>query len=410
MMTIRLGTIILTKFKRNSYEYAAALLLTFIVLLPKGGIKVAGIPLTVGYAVLFLLAGLSFTAYTYTGKIRFLGKNHFICLLAFFPFFILSTFKIIAAGYESLGFLFSFYASLFFIPAIFLLLFYHPLKHVHFDIIKSLLVKFVFLTAIYGIFLFFFKFYTGKFIEIPLLTVNLGDVGELENKHINRGGIFKLISTYNNGNIYGVCMLMFLPFYSYFEKKTYKKLALKLALFLTLSRTVWIGLLLFELLNFIFIKKKNLKSLLGILVAILGIFLLLLIGLSMLNRNILFLLDASFGGRVDQLESLYAGSFWPDTELPFSAILEMVYFSIINQFGWIGLFSFLAYLIAPLFLFLTRRMPNSNSYEKKTLALGLFLYLIVAAVDGALLYIPVMAIYWLIVALLLSNYPSQVSR
>ena len=59
----------------------------------------------------------------------------------------------------------------------------------------------------------------GKFIEIPFLTVNAGDYGTLEStKHINRGGYLKLISTYNNGNVYGVATLILLPLV--FEART----------------------------------------------------------------------------------------------------------------------------------------------------------------------------------------------
>src|SRR5690606_38415621 len=77
----------------------------------------------------------------------------------------------------------------------------------------------VLLVSVYGIFLFFYKLLTGSFIEIPYLTVNAGDVGEMEGKSIDRGGIFKLISTYNNGNVYGISMLILLPLYAYLEPR-----------------------------------------------------------------------------------------------------------------------------------------------------------------------------------------------
>ena len=400
----------LTSYRQRKYEYLAALLLTFIVLLPKGGIKMAGIPLTIGYALLFLFAGLSFTAYTYTGRIRWIGKNQFICLAAFFPFFALSTIKILGAGFDSMGFLISFYISLFIIPVTFLLLFYHPLKQVPFDFIQNLILKFVFITALYGVFLFFYKFYTGSFIEIPLITVNAGDVGQMEEKHINRGGIFKLISTYNNGNLYGVCMLMLLSFFNYFEKKTYKKAILKFALLLTLSRTVWVGLILFEVLNFIFLKKKTTRSIITISAVMIIVFTAILVGLSLLDRDITFLADRSLGGRTGQIEVLANSTLLPDLNVSFEVVREMVYFSIIENFGWIGLPLFLLYLSTPLLLFLIRKVPQAQTMTKKTLALGLALYHIAAFVDGAILYIPVMAIYWLVVVLLLSDFKSSSNR
>ena len=393
----------LTPYRQRKYEYLAALLLTFLVLLPKGGIKPGGIPLTIGYAILFLFAGLSFTAYTYTGRLRWIGKNQFVCLAATLPFFALSTLKILGAGFQGMGFTISFYISLFGMPAIFLLLFYHPLQHVSLDFVKSILLKFVFFTAIYGVFLFFFKLYTGFFIEIPLITVNLGDVGELENKHIDRGGIFKLISTYNNGNLYGVCMLMLLPLVNTFETKRYRKFFLKFALLLTLSRTVWVGLLMFEALNFTFLKKKTVSSMTSIAVVVFVVFGAILVGLSLLGRDITFLADSSLGGRTGQIDAVAESSFLPDMSVKFEVVREMVYFSVIENFGWVTLPFFLLYLFTPLALFLLRRTPNSQSPVKKSLALGLILYYIAAFVDGAILYIPVMAIYWLVVVLLLSR-------
>ena len=394
----------LSPYRQRKYEYLAALLLTFNVLLPKGGIKVGGIPLTTGYAILFLLAGLGFVAYTYTGKVRWLGKNQFVCLAAFFPFFALSTIKIFGAGFLSTGFMISFYISLFVIPVAFLLVFYHPLKQVPFDFIKSLLVKFVFFTALYGVFLFLYKLYTGSFVEIPLITVNLGDVGELETKHIDRGGIFKLISTYNNGNLYGVCMLMLLPFYHHYEEKRYRILIVKLALLLTLSRTVWVGLIVFEGLNFIFLKKKTVKSIAAITIIIGGVFSAIVVGLSLLGRDLSFLADSSLGGRTGQIEVLGGSTLFPDLNVPYEVVREMVYFSVVENFGWLGLAFFFLYLSTPLVLFLLRKVPQSRTATKRSLALGLVLYHITAFVDGAILYIPIMAIYWLVVVLLLHNF------
>ena len=398
----------LTSYRQRKYEYLAALLLTFLVLLPKGGIKPGGIPLTTGYAILFLLAGLSLTAYTYSGKIRWIGKNPFICLAALLPFFAISTIKILGAGFESVGFLFAFYTSIFAIPAIFLLLFYYPIKRVSFEFIRSILVKFVFLTAFYGIFLFFYKLYTGSFIEIPLITVNIGDMGEIENKAINRGGVFKLISTYNNGNIYGVCMMLLLPLYSYYEKKPYRSLLVKLALILTLSRTVWGGLVVFELLNFLFVKKKTLGSMIGVSLTLILVFTGLLLGMLLLQVDASFIADKNLGGRVWQLAAVYEAGLFPSFEEPFNTILEMVYLSVLNNFGWLGMVSFIIYLTMPLTLYALNKVPQARSVEKKLLALGLVLYLIVAFLDGAILYIPTMPIYWLVAILIFKDLDDHV--
>lgn len=93
----------------------------------------------------------------------------------------------------------------------------------------------------------------------------------------------------------------------------------------------------------------------------------------------------------------------------FEVVREMIYFSVIENFGWMTLPFFFLYLFTPFGLFLLRRTPQSQTLVKKSLALGLALYYIAAFVDGAILYIPVMAIYWLVVVLLLSNQP-ELSR
>ena len=102
----------------------------------------------------------------------------------------------------------------------------------------------VLFVSAYGIFLFFYKLGTGSFIEIPYLTVNAGDLGELEGKSIDRGGIFKLISTYNNGNVYGISILILLPLYAHLEKRLSRVLTVKASLvflrrFAEADETAW---------------------------------------------------------------------------------------------------------------------------------------------------------------------------
>src|SRR5690606_34127372 len=118
----------------------------------------------------------------------------------------------------------------------------------------------VLLVSAYGIFLFFYKLATDSFIEIPYLTVNAGDVGELEGKSIDRGGVFKLISTYNNGNVYGISLLMLLPLYTFLEKRLSSVLTVKASLVLTLSRTVWAGLVVYEVLSRLYVRRPTWKT------------------------------------------------------------------------------------------------------------------------------------------------------
>ncbi|MFD2579036.1 hypothetical protein ACFSTD_11345 [Novosphingobium colocasiae] len=80
-------------------------------------------------------------------------------------------------------------------------------------------------------------------IQIPYVTVNVADYGTIFLRNNTRGPFLKLLSTYNNGNLYGDCMLMLAPIYFLYERSRVWMLMLIAALVCTLSRTVWIGML-----------------------------------------------------------------------------------------------------------------------------------------------------------------------
>jgi len=105
-----------------------------------------------------------------------------------------------------------------------------------------------------------------------------------------------------------------------------------------------------------------------------------------------FVFDLHLGGREAQFENFQINLL---SKVPFVGIIEIVYLSILSSFGLIGLISFLVAMISPIAL------NYSNKPEiKKTILFGLINYLIVCCSDGAMLYIPTMAIYWFLVSLL----------
>jgi hypothetical protein len=85
-------------------------------------------------------------------------------------------------------------------------------------------------------------------------------------------------------------------------------------------------------------------------------------------------------------------------------IAEIAYVSILDTFGVLGLLTFLAALLMPLWVALYHR-DTTHPYPryKKDILLGLGLYLIVSGSDSASLYIPVMLFYWFGVAVLLRD-------
>lgn len=376
------------------------LLVIFIIAFPKGGFKVGELPITNGYLILAFASLLAIFVNIYNNTLFVINIKQIIIFVSLLFFQIVFFISIIFNGFENKNFFIATVISLGVLPFIFVFLFQYIINKVNLYLILKYVSGAVLFVSIYGIFLFFYKYITGEFIEIPYLTVNAQDVGALEGKYIDRGGIYKLISTYNNGNIYGVCILMLLPIYNLIEHSRWKSSIVQISLILTLSRTVWIGLLLYHILYAILTKKISIKK---IFLLIFSLFFLVAIIIFVmdyfLHANMSFIFDQNLGGRIGQVESLNI-LFFPNKE--FSVINEIVYISILDQLGLLGLFTFILLMVSPFWLYLANIRKINNPY-KQAIFLGMVIYLIVAFSDGAILYIPVMAIYWFLAALLISK-------
>ena len=381
-------------------------LVTFLLMFPKGGIKVAGVPLTWGYlgmAPLFVVLSVLL----FLGEGRSIRASRLLVLGALLPFQLVAYSGLLVNGVTSMGmgFAISFVVTFYFIPLMMVAVLGIYLDRIDLSFFFRLFRFAILFVSAYGIFLFFYKLLTGSFLEIPYLTVNAGDVGSLEGKYINRGGIFKLISTYNNGNIYGISIAMLLPLYCWLEKSTAKKTVVMLSLVLTLSRTVWVGLLFAELLRHLYVKRVSVRT-----VAVLVPSMLLLVAGVLYTVQLIgldpgsFLFDRGLGGRRGQWLNLDETTLLPG--VAFDAIAEMVYLSVLHKFGLVGLATFLVGMVTPLVLFRAGAVPQHSTPYKRSIAVGLTTWLFMALGDGAILYIPVGVIYWFLVSLLLSDNAS----
>jgi hypothetical protein len=224
----------------------------------------------------------------------------------------------------------------------------------------------------------------------------------MEEKCNNRGLIFKLISTYNNGNIYGICLLIIFPLYQYLENSRWKKLIVVLSLILSFSRTVWAGLIFSQFLVSIFIRKRNIFS----LTTALAISILTILSVTYyFGFDFNFLFDRSLGGRIGQLDILESALWFPDQ--PFHPICEIVYLGILSNFGILGLVGYMIAMTSPIILtiFFRTLSPLRNS-----ILCGLINFLFLSTSDGALLYVPVLVFYWFLSSLVLRKNlepPSQ---
>ncbi len=375
------------------------LLVLFNLIFPKSGIKIDEIPITIGMVLLIITLSYRFLHTVLQKDFFILPKQRAFLLFSWMPFQIMLVVCMFINGIEDIGAALSMLFNFIYLPWMLFLG-----EGNHFDCLqKTFLLKLIrhgiLFVAVYGIIAFLYTYSTGDFIEIPFLTVNYDDVGNIENKNIGRGnGFFKLISTYQNGNVYGASLLLLLPLYTYLEKRAILQCIVKISLILTLSRTVWIGLVVYEFLRVTFIKfsiKKIVVFSLMICLLMLGIHWLI----SLMGRDMVtFLLDKELGGRSGYIEAIKI------TLLPQNAIgggSEIVYMGILGNFGIIGLLCFLLALLMPIWLYMRNRQRNDL---QKSLLCGYMLYLIIAGSDGAILLIPVMIFFWFVLRLLTSDY------
>ena len=391
--------------------FNAWFLVVFLCLFPKGGVKLGNIPLTWGYLYFALLTPPLVLVRVLLLPLRF-SRRLLVLLAILAPIQILCLYSRIVYGILDGSFALATYAGLFFLPWIFLLVFPPFLGYID----GQRLAKYVRLcivgAAAWGILLFVWHPITGHFIEIPYLTVNAADVGDLENtKHIARGFFLKLISTYNNGNLYGVCTLILLPLYTLLEPKKWRRAIVQCALFLTLSRAVWAGLIVNELFALILLVLRQVDTFprvflggAGKRIAALATTVVLVFASLLFNaNNLAFLFDAQLGGRISMINLLYNATLLPSRGV--SGFQEVCYISAVDQFGWVGGFAFLLLMMSPLLLLLVDPSALQSPYRRAALK-GLMLYSFMAGIDGGFSYIPTMSFYWFAYMIYLFGWPA----
>jgi len=193
---------------------------------------------------------------------------------------------------------------------------------------------------------------------------------------------------------------MLLPFYQLVEESFLKRSLVKLSLLLTLSRTIWIGLFLEEILRHFYVQKLTPSTPIKFFSRLLAVFSIIGLALVYLKYDLSFIFDPTLGGRSDQFKIL---SEWRWIgNIPFQGFSEIIYLSVLNNFGLIGLITFLIALTSPLWIYVFFTKTQTTPFQRSLIA-GLCTYLCISCSDGAALHIPVMVFYWFISALLLGK-------
>jgi hypothetical protein len=366
------------------------LLCLFLIAFPKGGIKISGVPLTWGYILLGLVSPLALVTLAPPPKRSLLT----LALSLPFMLFVLPKGILEASGSSGigLGFIFSAMMSFGIFPGVFYGLFSGKLKKIPPEVFVKTIVWCVRFIALYGIFLFIYQVNVGTFFQIPYLTVNAADAGQLSEKPIMRaGGIAKLISTYNNGNIYGPCLGMILPIYLLFERNPLMIVAVWSSMFLTISRTCWAGGAFLIILLYFIGNKPDPKRILGGVIALIVGVVIIVILLQLIGRDATWLVDPSLGGRAGK----YDDTFLDLTLLPSGSIAsfgEIVYLGILRNYGLLAFLCFLPFFWGGMFL--SYKGKHAHHPVRRAARQGLMSYYFVSMSDGAILFIPVMVFFY----------------
>lgn len=369
----------------------------FVVAFPKSGAYVGGVPIYVNYLLIAIL--LPFLS---IAKIFSRSKTlYFRYFLACLPFVALWIMTFLFYGYSDFGFFVGQMFVVIILP-VFFCAFEPVYRGVGVQYFDKWFVRVLRFVVMFGLLSFFYAIIYKDYIHIPYLTTGGGDVVEqVWQKNNMRSGILKLVSTYNNGNIFGVCMLMLLPLYFLSEKSGFFKLAFIFAVVLTLSRTVWLGL--FVALFLVYGRRINPVTMflyvLGGSIAFVAIYF-----LASLIGGDKFLFDSSLGGRDKFFWMLDELRFLPSR--PIGYVVEIPYLSIYFDYGLFGLISFVVALLSPIFI------GGMGVWREKSLRVaaanaGMIVYVCISLSDAALIFVPCFMIYSLLVMVKFSERIGQ---
>lgn len=379
----------INSFRSIVFTIYTAITIVFNIALPKGGFAMYGVPITWGYLLMipFFLYGFLYVVTKQRITTRRIITFFFMSFFMIYFLVFLIDLESYSIGY---GLLLSSVINFLVFPFVFIIfsdIYIKPIIDVD-SIYHKLIIKCVYFIAIYGIVLFLYKTYTGRYFEIPYITINIKDYGKMDFKFNNRGGgVFKLISTYNNGNIFGISAIFLLPFISNIRSA---KLLLKTAMFLTLSRTVWLGLIVYEIINY---RKKISKLLIFVP---LGLLIVILILLVVLEKDSSFIFDLTLNGRINS-ESFKELAVWYSDD--FGGLSEIIYLGVLKNLGLIGLIFFIVYWVSPLLL--SSLSKNRFNLFQKKMSYSVMSYIIICFIDSAYSWIPVGLFFWIANSILL---------
>lgn len=367
----------------------AALALVFMLAFPKAGFYYRNIPITFGYVVLGFLAALELV---YKAKNRQRSAEPVIMLLLVMLFGLgvveLGSFRVY--GMKSMGVGISIVVSSVLIPVLAILATQWVLRSLGVERFIKCLRWALAIVFAYGVISFFAYNLFGKVVGVPYLTTTGSDLSQIFSRHNLRGGVVKMFSTYNNGNILGINVLMWGPIAavgvssSWLSGAVFRSICL-----LTLSRSVWAGMIAYEIFNAL--MKRSVRRIFVAGAAVLGLLTLTILVSWLIGKDpIAFLLDKDLGGRMSNLQN--------DLEVISQRRIgwdsESVYAAAYLAFGPLGAVMLTAIWTIPVW-------AGGKTPLQQTARLACVIYLLVSIIEGAFVLVPTQATYWMIATIAL---------
>lgn len=258
------------RIKKNGFIFNMLLLTIFFnIWFPKAGIKLDGIPLTISNVLFGITFILWFFKKIKYGKVNISSMGYLLIITIGYCIF---KYVIAYAGGKSFIKSIGYIIPLIIYPLIFFVIFDEVKNKRQINQIVKIIVYGFWFICLYSL----LQYVIGiNKCVIPGLTVNLSDYqqyGEYWYMTKSNGTQLtevKMVSTYQNGNLFGIGLLLIYPVvYNYYNKIKNKKLnnisliVFILCTFLTLSRACWLGIALFIIIEVIFKKNKNLRDIL----------------------------------------------------------------------------------------------------------------------------------------------------
>lgn len=403
---------------KNEFLFNLLLMTIFFnIWFPKAGIKVAGIPLTVGNVFL----AITFICWSYKkiveGHVTVHKIGYSIMILMVFS---LVKYVVIGDILSNIGYV----IPLVIYPLIFFIAYdLIDNKQKEQRIINVICFGFFFI-SIYAL----LQYILGiEKVCIPGITVNLSDYIKygskwyLQKNNNNAGVGTKIISTFQNGNLYGVNTLLIFPIvYQFFKEKNknsimYISLILfVICVFLSLSRACWVGIILFMLFGIFLENEKTQKSFYRKIVMIFLCFMLVIFSfkyfptiatrLSSMDKSDIISMSGRTEGLQDVVKNFneYKYAFiWLIGSKGFiervGLAYEMTPLAMLVQIGLIGLLLFYG------ILYNVWKSMDKKMWLQNAIKLSIFIWVVVGCIEGAFWLPPTALNIFLLLAIGLAN-------